>query len=245
MANALMTQSRQLNRIISPAAAGALIGWLGEHVCFFIDGFTFIGSALLLSTIVLRRAPSARGLDFESLRGDFTEGMKFVWNHRRIRFVILSMSVMILAAAAVDVLSPIYVRDLLGGEARLLGLLMSCVASGTIIGTLLIGRYGRSLDNLQLVSGGITGIGAGVLMLAAFRDIRALGAGLGVGLAVALVTVPSQTLIQEETPQDRLGRTTSLLNVTSTVSQRASVGMAGIIADVIGIQTLYYSAGLF
>jgi len=245
VANALITQMTQLNRIISPAIAGALVGWYGERICFYIDSLTFIGSAILLSTIALRRELPECRMGIKSIIEDLISGVKFVLSHQRIRFVIVFMTVAILASAAVDALSPIYIRDLLKGGARLLGLLMSCVAAGTIIGAVLIARYGHSFDKVPLLLVGTLGIGIGVLLLATTtRDILAMVVGFALGLVVAFVTVPSQTLIQQETPQSLLGRVASLLNLALTSSQLVSLVMAGLITDRTGVRSFYYGAGL-
>jgi MFS family permease len=56
--------------------------------------------------------------------------------------------------------------------------------------------------------------------------------------------VPAQTLIQEETPQALLGRVSSTSWATLTVAQLLGVGLAGKLAEWIGIRSLYSAVGV-
>jgi hypothetical protein len=47
-ANALMMQAFYIVRLLSPAAAGALVAWLTEKSCFYLDVASFIFSAAMI-----------------------------------------------------------------------------------------------------------------------------------------------------------------------------------------------------
>jgi MFS family permease len=64
------------------------------------------------------------------------------------------------------------------------------------------------------------------------------------GVGVAGVLVPSQTMIQQETPPEILGRVTSTSMSLITIAQLISFLAAGRIAGWIGIQNLYYLVSL-
>src|SRR5665213_722049 len=64
-ANALLMQAFQITRILSPSAASAIVAALGTSACFYVDGASFLFSALMLSGIVINRAvaaPATRGV---------------------------------------------------------------------------------------------------------------------------------------------------------------------------------------
>src|SRR5271166_6479743 len=54
-ASGVMQQTMQLVRIFSPAAASALVGWLGEASCYYADSLTFFFSAGVLATLSYQR----------------------------------------------------------------------------------------------------------------------------------------------------------------------------------------------
>lgn len=120
------------------------------------------------------------------------------------------MTAAVFAVASFDAVIVVYVRDVLSSNSRLFGALVSLVAAGTILGALLIGRFGQKQSKLYLVVLGIFGMGVNVLIIAAFSSVTAtLVCSLGLGLSVACVLVPSQTLLQEESPPAILGRVSS------------------------------------
>ena len=130
------------------------------------------------------------------------------------------MTAAILAMGAFDAVIVIYVRDILSADSRLFGALIALVGVGTILGAFLIGKFAQSRSKLSLVVLGIFGIGINVLILAALNSVAAtLVCAFGLGLSVACVLIPSQTLMQEESPQAILGRVSSTSMSLMTAAQ--------------------------
>jgi MFS family permease len=115
------------------------------------------------------------------------------------------------------------------------------VAVGTILGALLIGRFGQRWSKLQLVVLGIFGIGINVLILAVLSSVVAtVICSFGLGLSVACVLIPSRTLIQEESPPSMLGRVSSTSMSLMTAAQLGAFLIAGTLANWVGIRNLYF-----
>jgi MFS transporter, DHA3 family, macrolide efflux protein len=67
----------------------------------------------------------------------------------------------------------------------------------------------------------------------------------GIGFAIAFIVVPAQTLMQQETPHEMLGRVSSSFMAVFSMSQLLGLVLAGSLADTIGIRRLFlYSAVL-
>lgn len=241
LANSINAQAMQINKVISPAIAGAIVAAAGAKLCFYIDGVTFIFSALALSTIAIKRRSEEHKKDAPSVMKEFAAGLRFIIHHRAIVFVIVSIVVAILAIGAFDALISVYVRDLLGHGEKLFGALVSIVGAGTILGSMIISRYARHHSKVNLVTAGILMMGVSVFIMAAFPGaVAVLVSSVVLGLGVAYVLIPSQTLIQEETPHEMLGRVSSTSMSLMTVSQLVAFMMAGTVARLIGIINLYY-----
>ena len=109
-ANSLMQQTMQGVRIISPAAASALVGWFGEASCYYARQLDVLRLCRdpddidLLSPV----APSSRGV--RAVLKDLGEGLKFIFTHPTYSFVILSMTVGMFAMAAFGALVSVFVR---------------------------------------------------------------------------------------------------------------------------------------
>src|SRR5580765_3091573 len=57
--NALMQFAFMGSRIVGPAAAGMLVGMFGPAICYTIDVLSFLVSATLIASVVIRRAVAA------------------------------------------------------------------------------------------------------------------------------------------------------------------------------------------
>jgi MFS family permease len=64
-------------------------------------------------------------------------------------------------------------------------------------------------------------------------------ATLAMGIGVALVVIPAQTLMQGATPMDMLGRVTSSLMSVLALAQVAGLALSGTIAQAVGIRKAY------
>lgn len=246
VANAANTQTIHLNKIVSPAVAGLLVAWAGEKICFYLDSLSFVISAALLSILLLKRPPANSGKGIRSLLAEFRAGFDFLWSQQALRFVCVAMAVTLLAAGAFDVLIAVYVRDILHSESKVFGSLVALVGLGTIFGGLLIGKFAQRVSRALLVACGIFGSGVGIFLLAVAANAPiALACSLVLGLAVSAVMIPSQTVVQEESPHEILGRVSSTVIALMTVSQIVGVSISGKIANWIGVRNLYQWIGVF
>ncbi|MBZ5536332.1 MAG: MFS transporter [Acidobacteriia bacterium] len=246
VANAANTQSIHFNKIISPAIAGFLVAWAGEKACFYLDALSFVISAALLSTLLLNRVPKESASGVRALLEQMREGFHFIWTHPSVRFVTGAMAVTLLAAGAFDALIVVYVRDILHSQSQVFGALVALVGLGTIVGALLIGRFAQKWSRAMMVSLGIIGCGIGIFLLAVAATAPiALASSLALGLAVSAVMIPSQTLVQEETPQEMLGRVSSAGISLMTVFQIVGVSISGKVANWTGVRNLYDIIAVF
>src|SRR5215470_8307375 len=164
IANSLNSQTVQFNRVISPAIAGWLVSLFGEKACFWIDLGSFVASAILVSVIAMApsvKAKAEKGL--VAVAAEFTEGLRFIWSHRAILFLVISMMAAIFAVGAFDSLIVVYLRDVLSASSRLLGEIIALTGVGIIVGSLIIGRFGQKQKKVYLISFGILALGLSVL----------------------------------------------------------------------------------
>jgi MFS family permease len=244
-ANAISTQLLQINRILSPAIAGLLVGLYGEKVCFYIDSASFLLSAILLSGLVLRREPQPADQQRGSTFGEWKEGLRFIAKQRTILFLITSMILGVFAFGAYDSLLVAFIRDDLNAGSRLFGMITSLSGVGVIIGGLFIGKARSGGKMLAVVCFGIAGVGASIFVMALFSRVTpAVICSLLLGVALAHALIPAQALLQGETPQSMLGRVSSTANSLTTISQIAAFLLGGLIGSWVGVRNLYYLVGL-
>jgi len=239
--NALMSQAQQGSLILAPAVAGGLVQLLGANSCFLYDSFSFFFSAGMVMTLAIERERSAAGgaAMLESMR----QGFRFIFTHSTISFVILSMTAGMFAMRCFGALLSIYVRDNLHSTSAAFGILNALIGIGMIVGTQLLTRFARHIPKENLVVYGVGGMGVFVLITAVFGAMSSTAAGmLGLGFCAASIFITATTLIQQETPQELLGRVMSCLMSLLCGSQVISMLAAGPVAEKTGITNLYYGS---
>jgi MFS family permease len=86
-------------------------------------------------------------------------------------------------------------------------------------------------------------MGIAVLVTAAFQLIPSTAVGmLLLGFGAAFIMITAQTLIQQETPKEMLGRVSSSLMSLMAVSQALAMVIAGPVAERAGIRNLYFAS---
>lgn len=145
-AMALNTTSWNLSRILGPALAGFLIAWAaaGDTASTYGVGIVYfvIASLYFISiiTIVMVRKP---GL-VKQLAGqkspltDMADAFRYVWASPPVFGLILLSIVPFLFGMPINTLLPAFNEDILGGGPDDLGLLMSAMGLGAIVGSLLL-----------------------------------------------------------------------------------------------------------
>ena len=239
--NALMSQAMQASQIVSPAVSGLMVEALGANSCFIFDLLSFFFSAGMIASLSIRResAPSPPA----SLLRSMGVGFRFIFTHSVISFVMIAMSTGMFAVRCFGTLLSVYVRDVLASNVALFGTLNSLIGVGMIAGTQSVRRFATRISPQHMVIYGLAGMGAAVFVTALFGRIWSTSAGmLGMGFFAAFVFVTSQTLLQQETPQEMLGRVISSLMSLMAVSQVLAMFVAGPVAQKAGIRNLYFGS---
>lgn len=240
-ANAMMSQAFYAVRILAPAAAAALVSQFSEKACFYADSITFVFSACMLATLALNR-PSAEKKErsLRALTSDFIAGNKFIFTHSGLAFVFIAMAAAMLVMSAFGPLISIYVRDYLLAGAGFYGIVSSMIGVGLIMGTIYLTKFAANLPRPTMVLLGLIGMGVGAALLGAlsFKWISAASTFV-LGFAIAFVVVPAQTMTQQETPRDMVGRVSSTFMSLIALSQALGLVFSGYLASLLGLRPLF------
>jgi MFS transporter, DHA3 family, macrolide efflux protein len=245
-ANVLVQQAFYVMRIISPALAGAMVAWFGPSSCYYLDSLSFIFSVSMIATLVIARepvAPAKGSHPLKSVLNDLLAGMKFIFTHPTISFVILAMAAGMFAVSCFGPLIAVYVRDELRATSLAFGIINSLIGVGMIGGTLLISRFARQVSKTHLTLWGLLTMGAFVVVMAAFKTIAAASVGMfGLGVGVIFVIVSAQTLMQGQTPMELIGRVSGSFMAVLSLAQLIGLVLSGSLAQTLGIRNLFYAS---
>jgi MFS family permease len=242
-ANALMAQAFYVVRLLSPAAAGALVLWLTEKACFYLDVASFVFSAMMISSLTIVRPARAQSeKTVKSLTQDFLAGNKFIFTHAGLAFVFIAMAMAMFVLSSFSPLISIYIRDTLSAGSFLFGMISAMVGVGMIAGTQFVTRLVKSQSKPHVVLGGLLCLGLGAALLGGFHNVpMAALSTFTMGFAIAFVWVPAQTMSQQETPHAMVGRVSSSFMSLISIAQVLGLLLSGYLAQKLGIRPLFLS----
>lgn len=219
-ANSLRAMSRQISQMLAPVAGGFLISTIGIFVVFGINTFTFLFSALFISTIHLyyKTAKTGEGnkTSKKSYWNDLTEGFKTVKSINWLFIGIIVSSFSNIFIASFDVIAlPIYIKETfqtaqLSG-AQVYGFTLSSMAIGALLSATWMGRQKkippRGIFYYSLI--GSTGVAVFLLTLTNSIIITLLITTF-IGFLMTTFIIVWESLLQDLIENDKLGRITSI-----------------------------------
>jgi MFS family permease len=233
--NAIALNSSMFNtaRVVGPALAGLLIGYVGTAGCFLLNGISFL--AVIVSYLLMRLPVTAKPHDGQSLWRATGEAVRFAFGERVIRAVIALVAMMSLFGWWASVLLPVFARDILHLEARGFGLLMAANGTGALLGALGLASLGNYPHRRRLFYGGLAGFCVMTTLFAAARQPWLAGAALmGAGFCMIIFLATANTAVQLRTPDELRGRVMGLYALSFLGLLPIGQMLAGTIAESVG-----------
>jgi MFS family permease len=249
-ANALMQQVMFGMRIIGPAIAAFMVAYLGAASCYVLDSVSFVGSACLIASVVFlkpeKAAPKPATTTAENASAigkiwlDMKQGISFIVHHAALLFVILAMAAGMFVIGCFGPLIAIYVRDSLHASTKMFGIVSPMIGLGMLLGINGLNTFGKKLSNTLLVYSGLCGIAIGLVILTLLPHIwSTLVGNFLIGIAVAGIIVPAQTLFQQATPPELMGRVGSTFMSIVFAAQISGLVLSGILTQHIGVREVF------
>jgi MFS family permease len=235
--NAIALNSSIFNgaRVVGPAIAGFAIAWVGEGWCFFLNGLSFVAVivALLMMRIERREIkPSA-----DSPLKSFVQGFRFAMSDMPMRSALLLLSVLSLFGLQYSVFMPIYAQDILKGNARTLGLLMSSAGIGAVLGALHFAARTNYKGLARWIAATSTMCAVCLILFSQARTFWLCIAVLFVvGFAATSQMAATNTLIQNRVPDELRSRVMAVYATMFMGVQPIGALIAGGMAKRIGAQ---------
>ena len=185
-AMALSTTSWNLSRILGPALAGFLIAWTaggdtssthGVGIVYFVIASLYFISAITM--LMVTKPGKIKRDDEQNAMRDMVDGLKYVWKNPPIFGLILLSIVPFVFGMPINTLLPAFNEDILGGGPDNLGLLMSAMGIGAIIGSLMLAATGNLKNKATWLIA--TCVGWGAFIIAFGMTEKTLLAALMVG----------------------------------------------------------------
>ena len=211
MASVIGLNSSMFNiaRLIGPGLAGYVIHVVGVGYCFLIDAISY--GAVLAALSFMHITPYVRREKIESVWSEFHQGIRYAMGFGPIRKIIVIVAGFAVFSLSFGVLIPVYAQKVYTGDARMLGLLMSSVAVGSVMAALFL-AYRQKLKGLSniVVSGAVI-LGLSLLVFSFSRNLTLAMICLALsGLGNILIMASNNTLVQNLVDEAKRGRVLSL-----------------------------------
>jgi DHA3 family macrolide efflux protein-like MFS transporter len=254
-ANSAMWIGETLADVVGYPLAGLFVAFLGPALplAFWFDAATYVASAVLIASMVVpplvRRGEGERETPGGGLRGELVAGWRFLRHETVLLTNTLQGAAGQFAAGGLTALTAVYAESVISRGSvdpeAAYAFLETSIGVGNLVGGFIIGLVGAHLAKGRLVALGYIVFGACVASLAIVGALPlALGLFLGSGVANMVYIIPSQTLFQERTPPDLIGRVVGLRFSLVFGSMTLAMAVSGLLASVLGVGPVLAAFGL-
>jgi MFS family permease len=273
-ANSAMWVADTATDLLGYGLGGLFVAFLGSSLAlaFWLDGASYLASAALVAAIAIPplvrsgartgeraagagaaagqavSAESATGSVPASLIADLLDGWRFLRAETVLFAITVQAAVAEFGTGALTALSPLLIASLALGSTdapTAYGLFEMVVGGGLVGGGIVLGGLATRIPKGPSIIAAFTALGVAMIALAATQNLPvALILAVAVGLANVTFVVPSQTLFQQRTPDEMLGRVVAIrLAVVNGVLAVAMVS-SGALAQLVGFRPVIAVCGI-
>ena len=247
-ANSVAWSTGRLVQIVASAIAGGLIGILGPGPAFVLNAASFLASALLIAILAI---PSHAGqIGNEASRGlggylaDAREGLRFALHDRFVSRLLLIQALASLATGATGALLVVLADRHLQLPPSGFAWLIGAIGVGALLGPVIPNALARDHRDARwlFVPFVIRGVGDTLLGIVTSLPV-VLGLLFIYGLNTSAGIVVFNSVVQTTVPDAVRGRVFTQLDVTWNAMRLLSLGLGGVLVDLVGIQAVFWLGG--
>ncbi|MCR3759225.1 MFS transporter [Clostridium felsineum] len=242
-ANGLIMSISGIVVVMGYAFAGVLINLIGSRGAFILDGVSFILISILSLFFKLNEGSSEK----LELKEDFISGFKVVMKNENIKWIFLIDIFITFIISMETPLIYIFTANYLGGSvlmAKRVGFLFAFAGIGAIVGGIIFGRFQKK-NKLFLLSACLI---MDALIVIAFSVNTYFPLSLALFSVMGILDTFNgsilQTVIQEKTPENLLGRVSGFVNSIVQPISVLSLLIGSVASSFIEVKWIFIIASL-
>lgn len=219
--------------LVGPLIAGVLIAFVGEELCFILNGVSYLAviGALFLMNIPERKIASG---NLQVGRG-ILEGATYAFRSVAIRSILLLVALVSFMGVSYMLLMPVFAEKVLHGGPRAFGYLMSATGVGALAGAVFLASRRNILGLGKVIVGAGIMYGIGLFALSLSHSLLlSLVIALVVGFSLMIQMASSNTILQTIVDDKKRGRVISLFVMARRGVESFGSLLAGAIAHSFG-----------
>lgn len=232
--NAISLNSSVYNsgRILGPAVAGVLLAAIGEGYCFLLNGCTFLG---VIIGLLMMRLPPPPSEPHPSPFEHFQEGWNYIRHHAPSRALLLLLGVASIMNYPILILMPVFAESILHGGPRALGILMSSMGVGAILGSIYMAARPGVRGLSRMITAATISYSVALILFAFSRTFHLSALLLvPVGFGMTVQMAATNTTLQTIAPDALRGRVVGFYGMMLMGMAPFGSLMAGWLAGWIG-----------
>jgi MFS family permease len=254
-ANSLYTTTMMASVIIGFAVGEPLLalfdaaiqhfGWtapgLGKELVVG-TGYAIAGLLLLfLRTGEDKQSLRQKALESPHVFEDIRDGFRYLGQQPKVRSAMLKLVILFSVFAALAVLAVRLAEIMPELKSSQFGFLLAAGGVGMAIGATFVGQFGQRFARSQLSFGGSLGMASCLFGLSLFPKhlFPAVFLIAALGVFAAVIGVPMQTAIQEETPEAMRGKVFGLQNNAINIALSLPLALAGVAENFLGLRVVF------
>ena len=249
-ANSANWLAETLADIVGYSLAGLFVAFLGVWIplAFWLDAATYVLSSLLILTITVPPVARTAAAVGEGVLAELRAGWRFLRTEKVLLTNTAQAAVAQFGTGILISVTLIYVERALARGVlpvpTVYALMEAGLGLGNLFGGLLVGLVGARLAKGRLVIVGYAAYGLCIVGLGLTGHVAAaLGLAVGIGVSNMIFVIPSQTLFQQRTPGDMIGRVVGLRFSLVFASLAIAMGISGFLVTAFGVSTVLIAFG--
>ncbi|MGZ4163978.1 MAG: MFS transporter [Tumebacillaceae bacterium] len=242
-ANSALNSMFRLSMILGPAFASLLLAVSSYSMILWINAFTYFGPLVALIWTNVPRENLGGVRTVRQIVVDLREGLRFIYLHKSLVRMLASSLFYSLATGGITTVMVYSMKHHYGMSDETISGYLTLSAAGALLSSLITPRF-ANVDKGKLMKSGliIATVSIALLLIPVFWIVPVALVVSGVGQI--FFTVAYTVAMQDETPNEMLGRIGSAMRMIEFLSRGLSSSLLGAITAKFGVEAAFVGAGL-
>ena len=233
--------------LLSPAVAALLYSLFDISLILLLD---IAGAIFAMLTIILAKIPKAERDLSEKMPHILTEakeGLHALHRQKGMTALVVLNAVYAIIYFPIGSLYPLLCMSYFGGTFKESSIVEIVFSAGTLLGALILGKWGSKINQITVILISIVVMGAGLILTGSLRpdqlNVFIVLAGI-MGITIPFYHGVLMSIFQIKIDESYLGRVLSLSASLGMVAMPIGLVLAGTFADVMGVEKWFFISGI-
>ena len=228
--------------LLAPVAGGLILSLMGLETAFLADVVTAVAAVIILG---LTNIPQTEPGATKSTVKEMSEGLKYVWERRPIKLLILCSAVFFFLLTPAAVLTPLMIARSFGPEVWRLTANEAAWSGAALFGGLYVAWHGDFKDKPRVLALCMAAFGLLCsLMGLAWTFVLYLSLMGLAGFFIPLYITAETVFIQQKADPAKLGRVFSIKQILGNSAMPAAILIFGPLADIVSVESILIVSGV-